>query len=36
MRLLIDTNVFLEIILEQENAGQAKDLLQRTANTNCS
>jgi predicted nucleic acid-binding protein len=30
MRLLIDTNVFLEIILEQENAGQAKDLLQRT------
>ena len=30
MRLLIDTNVFLEIILEQENAEQAKALLQRT------
>ena len=30
MRLLIDTNVFLEIILEQENAQQAKALLQRT------
>lgn len=30
MRLLIDTNVFLEIILEQENAKQTKDLLQRT------
>src|SRR5712692_5695096 len=30
MRLLIDTNAFLEIIVEQENAGQAKDLLQRT------
>ena len=30
MRLLIDTNLFLEIILEQENAEQAKSLLQRT------
>lgn len=30
MRLLIDTNVFLEIILEQENADQAKALLQKT------
>ena len=31
MRLLIDTNVFLEIILEQQNARQAKELLQETA-----
>ena len=30
MRLLIDTNLFLEIILEQKNAEQAKSLLQRT------
>lgn len=30
MRLLIDTSVFLEIILEQENAEQTKALLQRT------
>ena len=30
MRLLIDTNIFLEIILEQENAGAAKDLLTKT------
>jgi predicted nucleic acid-binding protein len=28
MRLLIDTNVFLEIILEQENAGQAKAVVR--------
>lgn len=29
MRLLIDTNVFLEIILEQEKADEAKTLLQK-------
>ncbi len=32
MRLLIDTNVFLEIILQQDKAGQAKTLLERTEN----
>jgi predicted nucleic acid-binding protein len=30
MRLLIDTNIFLEIILEQEKAEAAKDLLAKT------
>ena len=32
MRLLIDTNVFLEIILQQDKAEQAKTLLERTEN----
>lgn len=31
MRLLIDTNIFLEIILDQEKAGDAKSLLTRTS-----
>jgi predicted nucleic acid-binding protein len=30
MRLLIDTNVFLEIILDQEKAEQSKTLLENT------
>lgn len=30
MRLLIDTNVFLEIILEQQGADEAKELLANT------
>ncbi|MBI4317080.1 MAG: PIN domain-containing protein [Chloroflexi bacterium] len=30
MRLLIDTNILLEIILEQEKAAEASDLLSRT------
>jgi len=30
MRLLVDTNVFLEIILEQEKAEEARDLLVKT------
>lgn len=30
MRLLVDTNIFLEIILEQEKAEAAKDLLAKT------
>ena len=30
MRLLIDTNVFLEVILEQEKAGEARALLAKT------
>jgi len=30
MRLLIDTNVFLEVILEQEKAEEARDLLTKT------
>ncbi len=30
MRLLIDTNIFLEIILEQEKAEEAKALLSKT------
>ena len=30
MRLLVDTNVFLEIILDQNNAEQAKSLLQKS------
>ena len=30
MRLLIDTNVFLEIILEQEKSEAARDLLAKT------
>jgi len=29
MRLLIDTNIFLEVILDQEKAGDAKSLLTR-------
>jgi len=29
MKLLLDTNIFLEIILEQENAQEARDLLSR-------
>jgi len=32
MRLLIDTNVFLEIILQQDKAEQAKTLLERIDN----
>lgn len=31
MRLLIDTNIFLEIILEQEKADEAKALLAKAA-----
>lgn len=31
MRLLIDTNVFLEIILEQQKADEAKTLLSQAA-----
>ena len=31
MRLLIDTNVFLEIILDQEKAAEAKALLAKVA-----
>jgi hypothetical protein len=27
MRLLLDTNIFLEIILEQVNSGQVQELL---------
>lgn len=34
MRILIDTNIFLEIILEQTNAKQAKDLLAVATNPN--
>jgi len=30
MRLLIDTNVFLEVILEQARAKEAQDLLSKT------
>jgi len=30
MRLLLDTNIFLEIILEQEKAAEAKALLARS------
>lgn|SRR5712691_1747854 len=30
MRLLIDTNVFLEVTLEQEKAGEARALLAKT------
>ena len=30
MRLLIDTNIFLEVILDQENAQQARELLAKT------
>jgi len=30
MKLLIDTNVFLEVILEQEKAKEARDLLSKT------
>jgi len=30
MRLLIDTNVYLEVILEQEKAKEARDLLSKT------
>ncbi len=30
MRLLIDTNVFLEIILDQQSADEARDLLAKT------
>lgn len=30
MRLFLDANIFLEIILEQEHAGQARTLLSRT------
>lgn len=30
MKLLLDTNIFLEIILDQERASEAKDLLIRT------
>ncbi len=29
MRLLVDTNIFLEIILEQERASQARELLEK-------
>lgn len=29
MRLLVDTNIFLEVILEQEKAQAARDLLSR-------
>ncbi len=29
MRLLIDTNVFLEVILEQDKAKEARDLLSK-------
>ena len=31
MRLLLDTNIFLEILLEQERATDARQLLARTA-----
>lgn len=30
MRLILDTNIFLEIILEQEKAAEAKALLSKT------
>jgi len=30
MRLLIDTNIFLEVILEQERAQEARELLSRS------
>jgi predicted nucleic acid-binding protein len=30
MKLLLDTNIFLEIILDQERASEAKKLLLRT------
>lgn len=29
MRLLVDTNIFLEILLEQNRAEEAKDLLRK-------
>lgn len=29
MRLLVDTNIFLEILLEQDRAEEAKDLLRK-------
>ena len=31
MRLLVDTNIFLEILLEQNRAEEAKDLLRKVA-----
>ncbi len=30
MRFLVDTNIFLEVILEQEKAGEAKSFLEKT------
>jgi len=35
MRLLLDTNVFLEIILEQKNASEAKQILLRADMHEC-
>ncbi len=31
MKLLLDTNVFLEILLEQERADEARTLLKKTS-----
>lgn len=31
MKLLLDTNVFLEILLEQERAAEARTLLKQTS-----